>query len=400
MLRTVTLVLAALALLLATVAHATSSRQRALGGAPDLVDDEAGVLRWYGTLLDHPDQVSLHLGDWAHDLGGAAPDHVSGRHGGIHARLDGAGHWGTVAMHFGEDLPAPDPGGWFQTMWGRRFGDVSLAATFRATSWSDATSSPDQPLVGGSRFIHLLGLGASWRLSTASRLDLAVDAMESEVDFYRRGDTNPVSEEDLGEWDSFGARGRLFHRLTDEVTWVGRLAWFRDLRPITDEDFDDLVDFDADHFRGGFGFHLRPDPRHLVVVTGDYRRLEDERRARHPDSARWHRSWRQWWRIDARVAVEARVRPWLTLRASASYRRHVNEQQRVLTSDVGPEAVSYHYRVRVDTPVVVGVGFEMGRVTADVVVNATAPLEIGDGVGGFDDGNHTNLTGVTLRYEW
>ena len=202
-----------------------------------------------------------------------------------------------------------------------------------------------------------------------------------------------------GRW-RFGVRGRLFHELTPELVWVGRLAWFRDLRPLTDDVFEDLVDFDADHFRGGFAFHILPDPDHLIVVSGDYRRLEDERRARHPFDAVWERSWRQWWRIDARVGVESRVLPWLTLRASASYRRHVDEQQYKYEWAVDYAEIAYRYQVRVDTPVTVGVGLHLGQFDCDVVVNATAPFEVGEGVDGFLDGAHTNLTGVTLRYAW
>lgn len=384
-------------LTLALPAMATSSRVRSFGGAPDLVEDDSGVLRWYGALVDYPDLGTLHLGDWAHNRSGAARDALAGRGGGVNV---GVGRWGVLAMHFGEDLPAPDPGGWIQLMWGRRLGALSLTAAFRATSWSDATSSPTSALEGGSRFIHLLGLGARWDLADRTYLDLAVDAMESEVDYYRRNGEAPVAEEDIGAWDSTGIRGRLFHQLTEELVWVGRLAWFRDLRPITDDQFADLVNLDADHFRGGFAFHVLPDPDHLVIIGGDYRRLDDARDARHPFQAVWTDSWREWWRIDARVAVESRVLPWLSLRASASYRRHVNEQQYQYrwTDDFAETA--YEYRIRVDTPVIVGLGLHLGSFDADLVINATAPLEVGQGTDGFLDGEHTNLTGLTVRHAW
>lgn len=389
-----------IALLASTAADASTARVRALGGLPDLLEDDAGVLRWYGVLPDYPDQGTLELGDWAHHLGGAARGHHAGQGGGVHAALDGAGRLGTVAMHFGEDLPAPDPGGWYQAMWGRAFGRVNLTAAFRATSWSDASAPRDAALRGGSRFLHLLGLGLRWDLGDGTYLDLAADVMESEVDHYRRDDLGATTVEDVGGWDSFGVRGRVFHALNDRLVGVGRLAWFRDVRPVTDAVFDDLVTLDADHFRGGLGFHLLLDPDNLVVITGDYRRLEDERTARNPFFATWERSWREWWRIDARVGIESRVLPWLTVRAAATYRRHVNEQQyRYAWSPEFVEA-DYAYRVRVDTPVVLGLGLHLGRFDCDVVVNATAPYEIGAGLDGFADGAHTNLTSVTLRYGW
>lgn len=398
--RPLRLSLAVLLLLLALPALASSSRVRALGGVPDLIEDASGALRWYGALVDYPDLGTLHLGDWAHSRAGAARGDLASRGGGVHVQLDQGGRWGTVAMHFGEDLPAPDPGGWFQAMWGRRLGDVTVALAFRASSWSDATSTPTAALEGGSRFTHLLGLGVRWDVSDATYVDLAIDAMESEVDYYRRGGDHPVAEEDLGDWDSLGVRGRAFHQLTDKLVWVGRLAWFRDLRPITDDAFDDLVNLDARHFRGGFGFHLLTDPDNLVIISGDYRRLEDRRDARHPFIAAWTDGWREWWRIDARVGVESRVLPWLTLRASASYRRHVNEQQYQYRWADDFAETAYDYDIRVDTPVTVGLGLHLGRFDCDVVVNATAPFEVGDGLDGFQDGEHTNLTGITLRHAW
>lgn len=387
-------------LLLALPSLASSSRVRALGNVPDLIEDPSGALRWYGAVVDYPDLGTLHLGDWAHRRNGAARGDLASRSGGVHVQLDEGGRWGTVAMHFGEDLPAPDPGGWFQAMWGRRMGDVSLALAFRATSWSDAASSPAAPLEGDSRFIHLLGLGARWDVSDATYLDLAVDAMESEVDYYRRNGEHPVVEEDLGEWDSVGVRGRVFHQLTDQLVWVGRLSWFRDLRPITDDVMTDLVNLDARYFRGGFGFHLMADPDNLVIISGDYRSVDDHRQARHPFQATWKDGDNQWWRIDARVGVESRVLPWLTLRASASYRRHVDEQQYEYRWADDFAETAYSYRVRVDTPVTVGLGLHLGSFDCDVVVNATAPFEIGDGLDGFQDGEHTNLTGITLRHAW
>ncbi|MEZ4388100.1 MAG: hypothetical protein R3D98_11090 [Candidatus Krumholzibacteriia bacterium] len=394
------LLLAAACLLLAGPALASADRVRALGGVPDLVEDDSGVLRWYGAVVDYPDLGVLHLGDWAHRRNGAARGDLAGRGGGVHVQLDPDGRWGTAALHFGEDLPAPDPGGWIQAVWGRRFGSLSLALAFRATSWSDASSTPTAALDGGSRFLHLLGLGARWDLTDRTYVDLAADAQESEVDFYRRGGSVPLAEEDLGGWDSFGVRGRVFHELSDNLVWVGRLAWFRDTRPITDPVIDDLVDFDADHFRGGFACHLLPDPDNLVIISGDYRRLEDTRRARHPFDAAWERGWRLWWRIDARVAVESRVLPWLTLRAAASYRRHVDEQQYKYEWATDYTEIAYRYQVRVDTPVTVGAGLHLGQFDCDVVVNATAPFEVGEGTDGFLDGESTNLTGVTLRYAW
>ena len=135
-------------LIITTSAHATTTRVRSLGGQADYFEDDSGVLRWYGSLVDYPQLASLDLGDWSHDTGEIA--HTAG---GLHYQFDQAGKWGTGAIYFGDDLPEPDPGGWFRLIWARRFGKISLGATFRGTSHSAASSSPpDQHLQGESNY--------------------------------------------------------------------------------------------------------------------------------------------------------------------------------------------------------------------------------------------------------
>ncbi len=189
---------AALLALVAGAALATTARVRTLGGVHDLVEDDTGVLRWPGALVDHADLATLALGDWAHDLDGAARDHVAGRGGTVHMALDrrllGLD---AAGLRFGEDLAAPDPGGWIQMMIARSVGPVDLGLAFRATSHSEARGRHDRPLTGDSRFLHALILGARWDLFDHTCVDLALEGMDSEVDYYRRDQETPVVEENL-----------------------------------------------------------------------------------------------------------------------------------------------------------------------------------------------------------
>lgn len=380
-------------LLAAAPTPASTARVRALGGIPDLIEDDSGTLRWYGALVDYPNLGVLELGDWAHNLSGAARDDLASRGGGAHVRLDEAGRWGTLAVRFGEDLPAPDPGGWFMATYARRLGPVSLGVATQATSYSRAsTVNSFGYLQGESRFLHLVGLGVRWDVSDDMYVDLAADVLDSEVDYY--DEARNVSHDNLGGWNSFGLRGRVFRSLTEQLVWVGRVDWFRDTRPVSDEVFDGLVDLDADHIQGGFALHLMPDPDNLVVFSADYRGIEVDRHA-YERLSQWQRGYREWWRFDARVGLESRVLPWLTVRASASYRRHVDETQYVFDWPTFQE-VAYDYTVRVDTPVTVGFGLHLGAVDCDIVINDTAPFEVGHGLDGFADGEHANLTSVTL----
>jgi hypothetical protein len=392
--------LAALALVavLPPAAGATTARVRALGGQSDLLEDDLGVVRWYGALADYPDLAVLETGDLDHDAGGSITDKLAGSGGGLHAAFDQAGRWGVAAMYFGDDLPEPDPGGWFRLLYARRFGPVALGATFRGTSHSEAVSAPpDQTLQGGSRFLHDLGLGARWDVSDRLYADLAADIREGEIDYY--DNANGITYEDDGSFDSFSLRGRAFHGLTRDIAAVLRLEWQRDLRPVTDDIMAGLVDLDATVFRAGLGFNILPDPDNLVIASVDYDRREENRDARHPFYAQWEDGWRDWWRLDVRVGIESRVRPWLTLRGAASYRRTVDEH--LYTYDwTGYEERLYDYEVSVRTPVTLGCALHVGPVDADLVFNDRALFDMDSGCARRDTGEDATYTSLTIGYEW
>ncbi len=380
---------------LALPALATTSRVRSLGAQADYFEDDSNVFRWYGSLVDYPQLAVLELGEWNHDTSGDLDDRVTGSGGAVHFRFDEQGRWGTAAMAFGDDMPEPDPGGWIRLVWARRFGPVSLGATFRGTSYSSASNGPNQALDGNSRFLHNLGLGARVDLSDAVYLDLAAEIQDSEVDFYDRA--NNVAIEDDGGWDSFGVRGRVFHALTDHAAAVYRLAWFRDIRPIVDAELDHLAYLDGDLFHGGVGFNLLLDADNLVLLAADSTRPEADRPARWPIYANWDTARREWWQLDVRVAVESRLRSWLTLRGAASYRRSTDESNLVdgWSGDYVEQA--YFYDVGVDTPVSLGLGLHFGQFDADFLFNATAPFSLGNAlVGG--EGDDASFSSITLSY--
>jgi hypothetical protein len=369
-------ILVAASLLAATAAPstATEARVRALGGGADFLEDPTGVQRWAGSLVDYPQHATLELGRWHHE----AADTVSRRGGGLHHRFDAAGRWGTAAIYFGEDLPRPDPGGWVRLIWARQFGPVSLGATFRGTSYSDADDGDELALTGESRYLHDLGLGLRWDVSDRLYLDLAAEALDAEVDYY--DNQNGITREDLGGWDGFALRGRAFQRLGPTVVATGRVDWRRDTRPITDPVIGGLADLDADIFHGGLGFTILPDPDRLVIASVDYQRREDQRRATIPFHADWETTWRLWWRLDVRVGLEARLRPWLTVRAATGYRRTVDESlQRYRWSDDFTDS-HYDYLITVDVPVALGVGLHLGDLDLDLTYGEAAPFAGGTAV--------------------
>ncbi len=381
-------------LLVASTSLATTARVRSLGGQSDYYEDDSSVQRWYGALVDYPNRAHLDAGDWNHDTGD-----IEGTGGGLHVQFDRAGKWGTAAMHFGDDLPEPDPGGWIRLLYARRFGKIALGATFRGTSYSQAASDPpDQNLLGESRFVHDLGLGARWDLSDRVYADLAAEIREGEVDYY--DNANGIVVEDDGGFDSWGARARVFHGLHDRVAAVYRLEWYHDQRPISDATMNGLVDMDAKIFRGGLGFNVLVDPDNLVVVSIDFDRNEENRNAQFPFYVDWDYGWRQWWRLDVRVGVESRVLPWLTLRGAASYRRTVDEQVYSYTWTSDYEERVYTYDLGVEVPVVLGVGVHFGSFDADFVFNDRALFDVNTGAARRDFGEGDTYTSLTLRYSF
>jgi len=383
-----------LLILAAGSALATTARVRALGGQSDFYEDAAAVQRWYAALLDYPDRAVLEAGEWNHDTGD-----IEGSGGALHLQFDAAGRWGTAAMYFGDDQPEPDSGGWFRLLYGRRFGSVALAATFRGTSWSQAASEPpDHALQGTSRFVHDLGLGARWDLGELSYVDLAAEIREQETDFY--DDEHGITVEDDGGFASWGARGRLFQALDRRAAAVLRLEWYRDLRPVTDAVMDGLVDLDRRSFRAGLGFDILVDPDNLLLVSVDYDHREEDRAAVHPFYADWEHGWRDWWRLDVRVGVESRLWPWLTLRAAASYRRTVDERLYTYTWSPDFQERAYAYDLGVITPVVLGLGLHYGKLDADLVINDRARFDPDLGAARRDRGEGDTFTSLTLRYAW
>jgi hypothetical protein len=380
-------------------AQATTSRLRSLGGQADYLEDDANVRRWYGSLIDYPGLAILELGDWRHDAGGSLASRVSRQGGGLHVPFDRAGKWGLGAIYFGEEMPAPDRGGWIQLLAARRFGKLAVGGSFLGSSASDADSTHDPGLLDGtSNFVHELGLGLRWDLAYGVYLDLAAHRRHVSVDYFHR--EHGIAIKGAHGWDSFGVRGRLFQGLTDELAAVYRLEWVRDLRLLVDDDLADLARQDADIFAAGAGLNYLPDADNLLVFSVDYRRSEDIRRPRNPFFATFDRSERDWWRLDVRCGVESRLLPWLTLRAAASYRRTLDEL--TLTRRWTEDFLEwqYEYRVTVDTPVVVGLGLHFGAFDADLVVNDTAPFGLGYLLTGASDQQRAGLSSITLTYRF
>jgi hypothetical protein len=353
---------------------ASEARLRALGGNADFLEDASNARRWYGSLVDYPGRATMEFGTWNH----SADDSVTGRGGALHVQFDEAGRWGVGGIHWGENLPAPDPGGWIRLLYAREFGPVALGLTFLGTSHSAADNGDEFALTGESRFTHDLGLGARFDLSDQLYVDLAAEALDAEVDYY--DNDNGITREDLGGWHGFGLRARAFHAVADELAMVYRVDWRRETRPITDPDIGGLTDLDADIFAGGIGFTMLLDPDVMVLVSSDYQRREDERDAVIPFVSDWERIWRLWWRLDVRVGLETRILPWLTLRGATGYRRTVDESlQRLTWSEEFAES-HYEYLISVDVPIAVGVGVHLGTLDLDLTYGEEKPFVGGQAV--------------------
>jgi hypothetical protein len=138
---------------------------------------------------------------------------------------------------------------------------------------------------------------------------------------------------------------------------------------------------DARLTRIGLAVLARVDPRTLVIVGGEYRVGRDRLRARTDGSADfdWTASDRSFYHLRGRGAVEAEVRPWLTLRAAVTYLRADDEQQRVLLAET-PLRES-RIETTVATPLSLGLGVRHAGWSLDLAWNDRSPLN--DGLSGF-----------------
>ncbi len=358
------------ALLCAGQASATLTRARTLGGNLNYFEDDAGVIVWYAALLDYPNQAVFDLGDYDHDGDGAWNQRTTGTAGGFHAKLDQAGTW-AVGLYLQEDLPQDAPGGGATLLAAHQFGNVGLGLRGQFTSYFEGANSTETDGYGESLYFHSYGLGARWDVSDGVYGDIAGELVNVQGDAANQDLwTLPPQQ----AWSTWGARTRWFVATGETTVLVPVLDHRQDDRHVYAAILDAPADMHSRLTAAGLGLNLLPDPDNLVIVSGEYRwgHEQFDRQVGNSTSWEYDQSDLIYNEVHARVGVESRVLPWLTLRGALSYYRLQQEQLATRGETVPGEADRWleSKSIDVSTPVTLGFGFHFGSFQADLLLNA------------------------------
>jgi hypothetical protein len=393
--------LVALVLALATPATATLTRVRTLGGGASYLEDDSGAMVWYAPLIDYPDQVVLDLGDWDHDAPGGMNQSVVNTAGSAHFRLDQAGRWPTIGVYVQEDLPAEAPGGAITLLGAQSLGKLTLGLKASFSSYFEGANSNDAEGWGESLYFHAYGLGARWDVSDRLYGDLAGEIVNVQGD-ARAQDLWYLPPQQT--WTTWGLRTRWFYGLNETTALVPVFDHRQDDRQVFSEAVGAPADQHARETAAGLGVNILPDPDNLVVLSAEIRwgRQLHDRLPGNSTTWNYDRSDFTWHEIHARVGLESRVLPWLTVRGALRYLRLQDERSssggETLPTD--PERWAEDQSIRVRTPITLGVGLHAGAFQADLLLNARwtetygtipfAPVPTVEGT----------FTGITLGYRF
>lgn len=393
---------ASLALVVIAVAGpttATSPRVRALGDGATYVEGDTAPLAWFGALVDYPDQIVLDLGEYDHGGAGTFNENLFGGGGGATVRLDEAGRWGVLGLYAQEDLPAEAPGGAINLLGARRFGAVSLGARVMLSSHFDGDNSTETDGASESLYFHSYGLGARWDASDRVYGDLAGELVNTKSD---------GSEQDLWSlpaqsvWSSWALRSRWFWAVSDAVVLVPAVDHRRDDRDLYSARIGAPAAQASWQSSIGVGVNLLRDPDNLIVISGEWRWGTEEHERLRGQSVGWQYDAAEldYHEIHARVGLESRILPWLSVRGSLQYLRLQREtrwqRSEIVAGD--PDRWAEDTQINVRTPITLGCALHLGRFQADLVLNGHASEAPGMVPFAPRPADTATYSGLSLRY--
>ena len=373
------LLLAALLLIRPADGLASSTRINSLGGSGGFFEDDNNVLRWCGSLGDYPDLALIETGHF--DLTNGYDDDwgksVSGPGGGVHARFDEAGRWGTGGLYFHGQADDSDPGslhrgylgGSVTALYSREVAGISGGLMFRHTADSEFRDNPPISIPIKNVYERSrddIGLGARLDLSDNAYLDVAADIRHISDRAYGYDPVNLAWDTAvLDSWNNFGLRARAFIGLND------RLA----LAPLAEyisEDFTgtsyagaglarETSDNKGRMIRFGAGLNLFVDADNFLLFSAEYIDGQVDHTIRNLEGAV-----DDFWREDytvllMRLAFETRLSHWITLRASSGY-EHVDNR-----GDLSSPSTGEHI------PLGLGVGLHLASLGLDLALTDREP---------------------------
>ena len=358
---------------------ASSARIGSLGGSGGFFEDHRNVLRWCGSLGDYPDLAIIETGHF--DLTNGYDDDwgkaVSGPGGGVHARFDQAGRWGTGGLYFHGRADDSDPGslhrgylgGSVTALYAREIAGVSAGLMFRHTADTgyQSTTDPGAPAeYTYERSRDDIGLGARLDISPRAYLDLAGDIRHIGDRAYGYDPTNlDWDTGDLDSWNNYGLRARAFIGLNDRLALTPLAEYIHE--DFTGTSFVEmaLVNETSDNkghmIRVGAGLNFFVDADNFLLFTTEYLAGKNDHTIRDLDGAT-----NLFWQEDysvllMRLAFETRLAHWITVRASTGY-EHVDNQ-----GDLPNPPTEEHI------PLGLGVGLHVGSLVLDLALTDREP---------------------------
>jgi hypothetical protein len=395
------LLLFAAALLAAAPAAATLLRARSLGDDLGYLEDDAGPTRWYASLVDYPDLVRLHLGQYDHDAGGSLNTRLRGAGGGVHLGLGEKARHGVLGLYVQEELPGGAPGGGATLLGARQLGRLAVGLRAQFTSHLDGTNASAEPGRGESLYFHAYGLGLRWDAGDRLYGDLAAELVNVQGDATDHQQWRLPAQQ---TWSSWGLRTRGFWQVDPRLVLVPLLDHREDDRQVVSDALAAPADQQARRTALGLGFQVLTDPDNLLLVSGEFRwgRQEHTRLAGQSTTWEFDRSELTWYEVHAAVGLETRLLPWLSLRGAVEYLRLQQERrsERGETAAGEPDRWADRETITVRTPITLGAAVHLGRVQVDLLLNARrwqtwgtlpfAPAPTATGT----------FTGVTVGYEF
>lgn len=390
------LLLCGLILLCVRSADAGTARSLALGGDGSYYRDSANVLQWYASLDRYPDRLVLEAGDVVHNQDRAlSAMGWMGHGGGAHVRLNGTGNAGTVAFYFQDHLDKADDDGAFALLYSRRLGPWHLGVAGRFTTFGKFRAISGGATVVDGQYFHTYGLGLGRRLGDDWEAELAGEIINTMTDFPHT--SGGISSD---TWKSYGLRLRLRGRLGEDLTLVPVLSRTRRQGGYYSDLLMGPADQDAAMTTLGLGLNLRRPDGALIIISGEYRRGDQDWRLRagSTQDAVWDESSQNFYQIRGRLAVESKLLDNLTVRVAAQYLRHHTEIERMASGNGGGALADREsiLNISVATPLSLGLGWRQGLFTVDLTYNDTAALNPGMAAEGLIMGSREGYSAVTI----
>ena len=383
---------------------ASAARINSLGGSGGFFEDYRNVLRWCGSLGDYPDLAIIETGHF--DLTNGYDDDwgktVSGPGGGVHARFDQAGRWGTGGLYFHGRADDSDPGslhrsylgGSVTALYAREIAGVSAGVMFRHTADTANQSVSSSELRIENNFERSrddIGLGARLDISSQAYLDLAGDIRHIQDRAYGYNPTNlDWDTGNLDSWNNYGLRARAFIGLNDRLALTPLAEYIQ-------EDFagtsligaglaQETSDNNGHMFRFGAGLNFFVDADNLLLFSTEYLDGKNDHTIRDLDGATSQFLQEDYSVLLMRLAFETRLTHWITVRASTGY-EHVDNQ-----GDLPNPPTEEHI------PLGLGAGLHVGSLVVDLALTDREPQGISRYSATLPAVDSSTWLSITLNY--